>query len=53
MTMYDYILEEKNVLSKILEEFKNIDIRNKKNILIIATGSSKNAAYFRCYYYNC
>ncbi|WP_288892951.1 SIS domain-containing protein [uncultured Sneathia sp.] len=50
MTMYDYILEEKNVLSKILEEFKNIDIRNKKNILIIATGSSKNAALATKYF---
>lgn len=50
MTMYDYILQEKTVLLNILREFKNIDIQNKKNILIIATGSSKNAALATKYF---
>lgn len=50
MTMYDYILEEKKVLLNILDNFKNIDIHSKKNILIIATGSSKNAALSTKYF---
>lgn len=50
MTMYDYILEEKNVLLNILNNFKNIDIHDRKNILIIATGSSKNAALSTKYF---
>lgn len=43
LNMMHYILEEEKVLLNIIENFKNIEIKGKKNILILATGSSYNA----------
>lgn len=50
MNMYDYILESKEVLLDIIENFKNISISKYKKICIIATGSSYNAALSTKYF---
>lgn len=56
MQMYDYILEEENVLNNIIKEFDYATISAKK-ITIFATGSSNNAAhcvkYFMQHKLNC
>lgn len=50
MNMYDYICSQKNILVKILENFKNIDLKKYNRICILATGSSFNAALSTKYY---
>jgi glucoselysine-6-phosphate deglycase len=45
VTMFDYIKEEKDVLSAILSnyDFSKNDLANAESVLILATGSSNNA----------